>query len=135
MNSRVEMTLLLMMETSLPAGLTLNHRRLLALLQRITRWDLQRLSPIVVPQLQSFCPRRLQQISRIQAVHTLKVLGRGLRFQDFFGAQTETRKEGFLHVALTTIFNNCLPWHALGPCIHSLNRNRTDVTGKSVRIF
>ena len=68
-------------------------------------------------------------------VSTLKVLGRGWRFHDFFGAQTGARKEGFLHVALTTLFNNCLPWHALGPCIHSLNRNRTDVTGKSVRIF
>ena len=66
---------------------------------------------------------------------TLKVLGRGWRFHDFFGAQTGARKEDFLHVALTTLFNNCLPWHALGPCIHSLNRNRTDVTGKSVRIF
>ena len=66
---------------------------------------------------------------------TLKVLGRGWRFHDFFGAQTGARKEGFLHVALTTLFNKSLPWHALGPCIHSLNRNRTDVTGKSVRIF
>ena len=68
-------------------------------------------------------------------VVTLKVLGRGWRFHDFFGAQTGTRKEGFLHVALTTLFNKSLPWHALGPCIHSLNRNRTDVTGKSVRVF
>ena len=66
---------------------------------------------------------------------TLKVLGRGWRFHDFFGAQTGARKAGFLHVALTTLFNKSLPWHALGPCIHSLNRNRTDVTGKSVRIF
>ena len=56
-------------------------------------------------------------------------------FSPFFGAQTGARKEDFVHVALSARFNNILPWHALGPCTQSLNRKRTDLTGKCARAF
>ena len=86
-------------------------------LKRISLPRLIHFLDLVLPQLMpvqgAWAKRRLYG-----AAITLKVLGRGWRFHDFFGAQTGARKEGFLHVALTTLFNKSLPWHALGPCIH-----------------